>query len=88
MFKLKALGQTKYSLAKPIYIPIRTHTHTHTHTHTRTQVCVCVCIHIHNVYTCDSEVHSSHGNWQNAENIYKAIINHTQTSNMYLKTVG
>ena len=36
----------------------------------------------------DSDVHSPHGNRQNAENIYKATINHTQTSNMYLKTVG
>ena len=84
MFKLKALGQTKYSLAKPVYILI----HTHTYTHKYVCMCVCVCIHIHTVYTYDSEVHSSHGNWQNAENIYKVILNHTQTSNMYLKTVG
>ena len=51
MFKLKALGQTKYSLAKPIYIPIHTHTdthtHTHTHIHTHTSMCVCVCVYIY-----------------------------------------
>lgn len=76
MFKHKALGQTKYSLAKAIYIQIHTHKH-----------CVCVCVYIYIMHI-HIQVHSSHGNQQNAGNIYKAIINHTQTSNMYLKTIG